>query len=98
MWLALSFQFVPALATTVGFTAGASARFLFSYLHVFEPGGNMIQTIPHFVFALFLQMLVNAGVLSLFLSTSFPVWPSQVLTTGMLIIFNFLAHKFWGFR
>lgn len=98
MWLALSIQLHPALATSFGFIVGATTRFLFSYYHVFEPAKNATATVPHFVLALGLQMIVNAGLLTLFLSMSLPVWPSQILTTALLTIFNFLIHKYWVFK
>jgi len=98
MWMALSVQLLPALATTIGFVAGATTRFLFSYFHIFEPEKDVKSALPHFVLALALQMVVNTGLLMLFLSVSLPVWPAQVLTTGMLTAFNFMAYKFWVFK
>lgn len=98
MWLALSIQLLPALATTIGFIAGATTRFLFSYFHIFEPEKDLVNALPHFFLALALQMVINAGLLSILLSTSLPVWPSQVLTTGILTVINFVAHKFWVFK
>ena len=98
MWLALSVQLLPALATTIGFIAGATTRFLFSYFHVFEPGKDVANALPHFVLALAVQMAINAGLLSLLLSTNLPVWPSQVLTTGILTVIIFMAHKYCVFK
>lgn len=98
MWVALSVQLLPALATTIGFIAGATTRFLFSYFYVFEPENAVVYALPHFFLALALQMAINAGLLTLLLSTNFPVWPSQVLITGMLTVINFMAHKYWVFK
>ena len=98
MWLALSIQFVPVLATTCGFVVGAATRFFFSYFHIFEPEKDVARTLPHFVLALALQMLANAALLALLLSINLPVWPAQLLTTAMLAGINFLAYKFWVFK
>ena len=98
MWLALSIQLFPTLATTIGFLAGATTRFLFSYFHIFEPERDVKNALPYFILALTLQMLLNAGLLALLLSANLPVWPSQVFITGMLTVFNFLAYKFWVFK
>ena len=98
MWLALSVQLLPTLATTIGFAVGATTRFLFSYIHIFEPERDVVNALPHFVLALTLQMLFNAGLLALLLSVNIPIWPSQVLTTGLLTVFNFMAYKFWVFK
>ena len=98
MWLALAIHLLPALATTIGFIVGATTRFLFSYLHVFEPERNMVSAMPRFAMALILQMIANVGLLSLLLYANVSVWPSQLITTGFLAVINFMAHKFWVFR
>jgi len=98
MWLALSVEFVPVLATTCGFIVGAATRFFFSYFHIFEPEKDVARALPHFVLALALQMLVNAALLALLLSIKLPVWPAQLLTTALLAGINFLAYKFWVFK
>jgi hypothetical protein len=98
MWLAISAQLLPVMATTIGFVVGATTRFLFSYFHIFEPERNVLIAMPHFILALTLQMVINAGLLTLLISANLPVWPSQILTTGMLTVFNFMAYKFWVFK
>ena len=70
MWFALSLQMWPALATTVGFVAGAATRFFFSYFHIFEPERDMSGALPHFAMALLLQMMLNAALLTLFLMST----------------------------
>jgi len=56
------------------------------------------SALPHFVLALILQMVVSAGLLALLLSFKIPVWPAQVLTAGLLVVFNFVTYKFWVFK
>jgi len=97
MWFALTLQLWPVLATTIGFSAGATTRFFFSYFHIFEPERDMIKALPHFVLALSLQMVLNAALLALFLTVTTLIWPAQVLTTLLLVVFNFLVYKFWVF-
>ncbi len=98
MWLALSIQLPPVLATTLGFIVGAITKFFFSYFHIFKPEREVVNAVPHFVLALGLQMVINAGLLALFLSVNLPVWPAQLITTAMLAGFNFLLYKFWVFK
>jgi putative flippase GtrA len=98
MWLCLSAYLLPALSTSIGFIAGAATRFLFSYFHIFMPARVVARALPHFAMALVLQMAFNAALLTLFLSAALPVWPAQLLTTGLLTVFNFLTYKFWVFR
>ena len=98
MWFALSLQLWPILATTVGFMAGASTRFFFAYFHIFEPERDVLGAVPHFLMSLALQMALNAALLALFLALNIPVWPAQVLTTGLMVVSNFLIYKFWVFK
>lgn len=98
MWFALNLQFMPALATTIGFSAGATTRFLFSYFHIFEPKRNVTGALPHFALALLLQMVLNAALLVLLLRFTSLVWPAQITTTVLLTVFNFLVYKFWVFK
>ncbi len=98
MWFALSLQLWPVVATTIGFAAGATTRFFFSYFHIFEPERDVIKALPHFLMALSLQMVLNAALLALFLTFTKLVWPAQILTTGLLVVFNFLVYKFWVFK
>lgn len=98
MWLALYVQVPPVLATTLGFIVGATIKFLFSYFHIFDPEKDVVTAVPHFVLALLLQMLINAGLLGVFLALDLPVWPSQIMTTGLLAGFNFVLYKFWVFK
>lgn len=98
MWFALSAELWPTIATTIGFIAGATTRFLFSYFHIFEPERDWSAALPHFILALALQMGLNAVLLTLFISLDIPVWPSQVLTTVSMTALNFMAYKFWVFK
>jgi putative flippase GtrA len=98
MWFALTLQLWPVLATTIGFTAGAATRFFFSYFHIFEPERDVIKALPHFAMALSMQMVLNAALLTLFLTFTTLIWPAQIVTTGLLVVFNFLVYKFWVFK
>lgn len=98
MWVALSFQLWPVLATSIGFVAGASVRFFFSYFHIFEPERDVKGAMPHFVLSLLLQWALNAVLLALLLSLGTPVWPAQIVTTVALTVGNFLMYKYWVFK
>jgi len=98
MWCALALQLWPVAATSIGFLAGASVRFFFSYFHIFEPERNVMDALPHFILSLLLQLLLNAALLSILLTVTARVWPAQVMTTIGLTIINFLIYKYWVFK
>ena len=98
MWLILLAEISPAIATSIGFVAGATTRFLFSYYHIFEPARNWSTALPFFIFALAMQMGLNVLLLTVFISLNIPLWSSQVITTILLTSFNFLVYRFWVFK
>ncbi len=98
MWLILMVEIPPAIATSIGFVAGATTRFLFSYYHIFEPARNWSTALPFFIFALAMQMGLNVLLLTVFISLNIPLWSSQVITTILLTSFNFLVYRFWVFK
>ena len=98
MWLILLVEIPPAIATSIGFVAGATTRFLFSYYHIFEPERNWSTALPFFIFALAMQMGLNVFLLTVFISLNIPLWPSQIITTILLTTFNFLVYRYWVFK
>ena len=98
MWLILLVDIPPAIATSIGFVAGATTRFLFSYYHIFEPERNWSTALPFFIFALAMQMGLNVFLLTVFISLNIPLWPSQIITTILLTTFNFLVYRYWVFK
>ena len=85
-------------ATTLGFVAGAVTRFLLSYFHVFLPTAGVKAAMWRFVVSLLIQMTANSLLVAALLAAGLHVWVAQVVTTGSLIIFTFLAGRFWVFR
>ena len=98
MWLVLLGIEKPIFATSVGFTAGAIARFLMAYFHVFEPESRIFQSLGKFAFVLSCQFLANSTLLGIVLGLGVPVWPAQLISTASLTLFIFFAHKIWVFR
>jgi putative flippase GtrA len=98
MWLILLVEISPAIATSIGFVAGATTRFLFSYYHIFEPERNWSTALPFFIFALAMQMGLNVFLLTVFISLNIALWPSQIITTILLTTFNFLVYRYWVFK
>ena len=85
-------------ATTIGFVAGAATRFLLSYFHVFEPTSGVRGAMVRFVVLLGMQMVVNSALVAALMAVGLHVWVAQVLTTGSMVIFTFVAGKLWVFR
>ncbi len=96
MWALLRAGLDPLLASSLGFVAGAVTRFFLSYFHVFSPQTPVPAAAGRFVLVLALQMLLNTGLLAVFMHF-LPLWWAQLLTTAILTVFNYVAHRLWVF-
>lgn len=86
------------LASTLGFGAGATTRFLLSYFHVFSPTSGVRTVMFRFVLALFIQMVANSLLLGTLMAAGLSVWEAQITTTAALTIFTYIGGKLWVFR
>lgn len=98
MFVMLHFSAGAVVASSVGFMAGATTRFLLSYFHVFMPTLAVPHAMARFVLVLAAQFFANALILALVLTQLSHVWLAQVITTVALTGFNFLAYRIWVFR
>jgi putative flippase GtrA len=97
MALLLGVGLLPVLASSIGFIAGATTRFVTAYYKVFAPASTVLRTIPRFLLALAGQGLLNSALLASLLSV-LPVWWAQITTTTALTILNYLVYRLWVFR
>jgi putative flippase GtrA len=98
MYILIHAGIAGVLASTLGFGAGASVRFLLSYFHVFSPTSGIRKVMFRFVLALFIQMVANSLLLSSLMAAGLTVWKAQIITTVSLTIFTYIGGKLWIFR
>jgi putative flippase GtrA len=86
-------------ASCAGFVAGALVKYPLNYWMVFSSGEKHRVAVARFVVALAISFVANAAVLALLLRV-LPVhyMVSQVLTTGIVLLLNYLLAKQWIFR
>ncbi len=85
-------------ASSIGFMAGAFTRFLSAHKIVFSGDRLLLPAVVRFVISILLQMFLNGLLLnSILLITSY-LWIAQIITTGMMIFFNFVVYKNWVFK
>lgn len=91
-----SWRAVPA--TLCGYVAGGALSYALSRSHVFSTERTHADAGWRFVIVagvgfcltwIFMHLLVDRW--------SAPYLPAQVATTGLVMIWSFLAHKFWTF-
>ena len=98
MYAALWTGTAPVVATSLGFILGAFTRFVLARGVVFETARSVTESGWRFLAALFAQMAMNAGALSILVSAGTHVWVAQVTTTLALTFINYLVYRYWVFR
>ncbi|MGZ5072396.1 MAG: GtrA family protein [Usitatibacter sp.] len=86
------------LATCAGFLAGACVKYPLNYWGVFASRQRHRVAVPRFVFALAGSFVLNAALFALLLRIlDVHYMVSQVLTTGAVLVVNYLLARYWIF-
>jgi putative flippase GtrA len=87
------------LASSLGFIVGALVKYPLNYWLVFASRQRHRVAVPRFVIGLALSFVLNAVVLALLLRlVPAHYMVSQVLTTGAVILANYVIARLWIFR
>ncbi len=98
MALALTLTSSAVLASSMGFVGGAFTRFAASHTIVFSGDRSLLPTVMRFAISILIQLVANGLLLNLLLLAIDYLWISQIITTGLMIVFNFIVYKNWVFR
>ncbi len=88
----------PVPATLAGYVAGGFISYALNRRHTYESSRPHREATWRFAVVAFIGFL-----LTWFLMHAFTVWldgpylPSQVITTGVVMLWSFMAHKIWTF-
>ncbi len=87
------------LASSLGFIVGALVKYPLNYWLVFASRQHHRVAVPRFVISLALSFALNAILLALLLRLlDVHYMVSQVLTTGVVIMVNYVMARLWVFR
>jgi putative flippase GtrA len=86
-------------AALAGFCAGGTVSYLLSRRHVFRSDAPHEEAVTRFA----IVAIVGFGLTYLFMSllvqkAHIPYLPAQLVTTCIVMLWNFAAHKMWTFR
>lgn len=98
MALILPWVSSAAIASSLGFVAGAISRFLTAHKVVFLGPRLLWPTITRFIISLLIQLILNALFLNFFLFVIKHLWIAQTITTALMVTFNFIVYKNWVFK
>jgi putative flippase GtrA len=85
-------------AALMGYGAGGTVSYLLSRRHVFRSHAPHDEAVSRFV----IVAAVGFGLTYVFMSllvhgARVPYLPAQIVTTGILLLWNFAAHRIWTF-
>lgn len=87
------------LGSSLGYLLGGVVNYTLNRNHTFSSKKMHHKAITQFILVFIVAFFLNATLLEAsqnFLSLSY--LPAQILTTTLVLVWNYLAHKFWTFR
>ncbi|MFT4100352.1 MAG: GtrA family protein [Burkholderiaceae bacterium] len=88
-----------AYASALGFALGAILNYLLNRRYTFRSKASHASSVARFLIVVALGLAANVLLMTLF--NGYFGWNyvlSQVMTTGMVTLWNFVGHSLWTFR
>ena len=88
----------PVFGSTIGFLIGALINYFLNRHYTFTTNTRHSIALPKFIAVATVGMVINAVVmaaLSTYLSLHYLL--AQVIATGLVLVWNFIANKYWTF-
>lgn len=96
--LVQSLQMHAVAASTVGAIAGALVNYGLNHRYTFGSGMPHVRALPRFAATALAGIAINAAVVALLVSTARVNYlAAQVVATGAVLAFTFLANRRWTF-
>ena len=92
------YELPEVVASSIGFVVGACVKYPLNYWAVFDSGERHGVAIPRFVLSLAIAFVMNAVLFAILLrALDVHYMVSQVLTTGAVLLVNYLLARYWIF-
>ena len=89
----------PIPATLTGYASGGIVSYLLNRRHTYTSERPHREATWRFIIVAAVGFGLTWMFVSLFVrGLGVPYLPAQLATTGIVLVWNFLAHKFWTFR
>lgn len=88
----------PVFGSAVGFLGGALVNYFLNRFYTFASDANHMAALPKFLTVAAVGMIVNIAIMAALtdlLDVQYLV--AQVIATGIVLLWNFVANKFWTF-
>ena len=89
----------PVAASSAGFVLGATVNYTLNYRYTFRSSKRHRDAMWKFFLAAFVGASINAALMSTLIhDMNLHYLVSQVLATGTVLVWNFMASRMWAFR
>lgn len=93
------YRLEPVRATLIGYAGGGIVSYLLNRRHTYASGRPHRQAAWRFAVVALVGFGLTWAFMALFVrALGAPYLPAQVVTTGIVLVWSFLAHKLWTFR
>lgn len=86
----------PIFASTLGYIAGALINYILNHYFTFKSSLSHKKTLVRFTFNSLFGLIVNFLLMKMLL-IYYPYILSQILALGVILVWNFLIHRYWTF-
>ena len=87
----------PLVASGLGFFAGALVNYGLNHTFTFNSVSSYRKTLWRFCVNSLFGVLINLLLIRFFL-VYYPYLLGQILTSAILLLWNFFVHRYWTFR
>jgi len=91
------YSFNPVLASGLGALLGLLINYLLNYFLTFKSHQSHVATFPKFALIAITGLSLNMGIM-VFLTSAFFYLYAQLISTAIVLLWNFLINYFWTFR
>ena len=97
--LVSAFSMNAVFASSLGYILGALVNYQLNFRFTFNSNKKHSDTLPKFLSVAAVGFLLNGLLIAAFIGQlSFHYLVSQVLSTGIVLLWNYGANKIWTFR
>ncbi len=89
----------PVAASSAGFVLGAAVNYTLNYHYTFRSSKPHREAMWKFFVAAMIGAFINAALMSILIHhVNLHYLVSQVIATGIVLVWNFMANRIWTFR
>lgn len=93
------FSLSPVVGSSIGYCTSALVNYALNYRFTFASDLPHAATLPRFALVSTTGLAINAGLMALLVNVlGANYWIAQVLSTGVVLVWNFGVNLVWSFR